>query len=215
MTEPTREPRRRPTRPRGAAPWLWALAALIVLALVILLLLRACDDNDDNGSKGGPTATSTGTGGGTSTVPTAGPGETGTGTGSATTPGGPEPEPPSATSGGAGSLTVNGQSILPKLGGSLSQFADQQVEAKHVEVISVPGDEVFWAGTSESQQLLVQINTKGESPQKVRAGQRVTFVGALLPNGSQTFGVTEDEGSAMLKRQGVHAFVSLIDLKLR
>lgn len=61
----------------------------------------------------------------------------------------------------------------------------RRVQLTSVPVLSVPGDETFWVGSSESERLFVALDPAPgtsapvESPTDVDAGQRVTVAGVL------------------------------------
>jgi hypothetical protein len=204
VAEPTTPP---PVRREGL--WLWALAALVLLAIVIVLAVRACDDDEETANTGTPIVTET-----ISTVPTPQPSITESLP--ETTPGGPEPDPPvlPPPNRRGGTLVVGNQDLYPALAGSLTKFANQQATGKGVTVVSVVGEEAFWAGRSKAQRLLVVINPKAETPPQVRAGQTVHFSGQVVAN-EGTYGVTEPDGTTLLERHGHHVLVSAQDLKLR
>ena len=189
--------------------WLWALAALVLLAIVIVLGVRACDDDKGTVESGTPIVTEP-----VVTVPATAPSITDSVP--ETTPGGPEPDPPTLPPGsGGGTLLVGGdQDLYPALAGSLTKFANQQATGKELNVVSVVSDEAFWAGRSKVQRLLVVIDSKGQAPPKVRAGQTVTFTGQVLANDGG-YGVTEPYEIALLERHGHHVLVSAQDLKLQ
>ena len=222
MTEPARRDSDGPPPWWGKTnPWLWALLALVVAGLIAAIVVQASRDDDDNGS-GATTAATTPLPSFTSTestesetVPTVSESTSEpTKTATATTPGGPEPAPASGSQGSTSgaTLTVDGQNIIPQLGGSLTGYADRQVEGKNLKVISVVRPAVFWAGPSGAQKLLVEINLKGQPAPSLKAGQTVTFIGGMNTNNG-TYGVTNAEDKALLSAQGAHAFVSVADLK--
>ena len=61
----------------------------------------------------------------------------------------------------------------------------RRVQLTSVPVLSVPGDETFWVGSSETERLFVALDPAPgtsapvESPTDVDAGQRVTVAGVL------------------------------------
>ena len=119
----------------------------------------------------------------------------------ATTAGATEPAP---SPGPSPQLLAGGQDMLVASGGSLAPFAGRPVEAKAVTVQSVVGDEGFWIGTSPQQRVFVQLRIDGESPFRVRQGQVVDLDGTVVKLGGDAsdYGVTDDEGGALLERQG-------------
>jgi hypothetical protein len=215
MTEPIRPAHandRNRRRRRGG--WLWWLLLLVALliALIIVLAARGCGDDDDSATSGGnsTTATSTNTGSGSAGATTDDNGSS-SGSGGATTDEG-------SSAGAGGTLTSSSSSLLGLTPTGVARFVGKPAAAHEVKVVSVVGDEVFWVGSSKSDRVLVHLRTSGsESPPKVRAGDRASFTGAVAKNAAGaagTYGVTEREGAALLKRQGVHIETAVSTLKL-
>jgi hypothetical protein len=191
--------------------WLWALLALLALAL-LLLGLTQCGNSDD------PASTAAGT------------------TGSANTA---EPEPDAATGGpspaglpgaaagaGAGAavqgaLTADGTSLFPVAqvagpNGELTSQVGRTATARGVLVQSVPADEGFWAGTSETDRVWVQLSGTGESGYVVQQGDRVDFTGPIAahdPGFAAQAGVDPAEGADQLDQQGSHIEVAKSELR--
>jgi hypothetical protein len=114
-----------------------------------------------------------------------------------------------------GSLTAGATDVLALRSVGVGQLAGRNVVAQGVRVLAVVGDEVFWVGGTH--RILVHLETSGESPPKVRAGDRVSFRGTLTRNAStdaQRFGVTKREDAGLLRRQGVHVEARVTTLKL-
>ena len=123
--------------------------------------------------------------------------------------------------GGGGSgvrLVVPGRSLLPVPGREvLARHAGQRVRGVHVPARGVYADEGFWAGTSDGDQLWVQLVGRGESPFEVRSGRRASFTGRLVPNPpgfARRVGVLPAEGATLADRQGYHIEVAYADLTL-
>jgi hypothetical protein len=114
----------------------------------------------------------------------------------------------------SGKLTSGSTNLLGRTPTALAGFVGRPAAGRAVKVVSVVGDEVFWVGSSSADRVLVHLRTSGESPPKVRAGDHATFTGTLAKNAAGTYGVTEREGAALLKRQGVHVETSVSTLKL-
>ncbi len=120
--------------------------------------------------------------------------------------------PPSATPSAAVGpviprLTVAGRPLRLGPRGSVAGYVGAPVRADRVAVQAVPADEGFWVGTSEANRVWVQMSTSGESEQHIRAGQRVSFTGAMVrtsPRFPAIAGVSTDEGAAQLRAQGAH-----------
>jgi hypothetical protein len=192
-------------RPR-LTPWLAAIGVLAV-AVVAFGAVQLLGDDDDGDNAGTTPATVTEIR--LRTVVTTAPELTLTESVPATTPGGPEPPDPEP-----GTLRIGRTDLYPALEGSLAGFANQQVEGKRVEVLGVNGSSSLWVGRREGRQLLVVVNLKGQPFPRVQEGRLVDLVGQIRPN-QGNHGVTDAQGRAILERQGHHAFVSVLDLKLR
>src|SRR5215218_3704874 len=127
---------------------------------------------------------------------------------------------PGAPGGGGGGsgvrLVVPGRSLLPVPGREvLARHAGQRVRGEHVPARGVYADEGFWVGTSDRDQLWVQLIGRGESPFRVRAGQRASFTGRLVPNPpgfAERVGMVPEEGAALAGRQGHHIEVAYGDI---
>ena len=115
-------------------------------------------------------------------------------------------------------LVVPGRSLLPVPGREvLARHAGQRVRGVHVPARGVYADEGFWAGTSDGDQLWVQLIGRGESPFQVRSGRRASFTGRLVPNPpgfARRVGVLPAEGATLVDRQGYHIEVAYADLTL-
>ncbi|HYN16493.1 MAG TPA: sigma-70 family RNA polymerase sigma factor, partial [Actinomycetes bacterium] len=133
--------------------------------------------------------------------------------------------PPSAApapgGGGGGSgvrLVVPGRSLLPVPGREgLARHAGQRVRGVNVPARGVYADEGFWAGTGPGDQLWVRLVGRGESPFRVRPGQRATFTGRLVPSPpgfAERVGMVPSEGAALAGRQAHHIEVDYADITL-
>ena len=208
MTEPVRtDPGRDRRRRRGG--WLWWLLLLLALliALIIVLATRGCGDDDNGGNNASSNTTNANTTNAAATTSSSGAG----GGGSGASGNG------SGSTGSAGVLTSRSTNLLGRSPSTLARFVGKPVSGRAVKVVSVVGDEVFWVGSSKTDRVLVHLRTTGESPPKVRAGDHATFTGALAKNAAGaagSYGVTEREGAALLKRQGVHVETNVSTLKL-
>jgi RNA polymerase sigma factor (sigma-70 family) len=131
------------------------------------------------------------------------------------------PAPGQAGGGGGGPgvrLVVPGRSLLPVPGREvLARHAGQRVRGVNVPARGVYADEGFWVGTSDRNRLWVQLIGRGESPFRVRPGQRATFTGRLVPNPpgfARRVGMVPTEGAALASRQGHHIEVAYADIRL-
>ena len=132
--------------------------------------------------------------------------------------------PPGATApggGGGGSgvrLVVPGRSLLPVPGREvLARHAGQRVRGVNVPTRGVYADEGFWAGTGTGDQLWVQLAGRGESPFRVRPGQRASFTGRLVPSPpgfAERVGMVPSEGATLAGRQAHHIEVAYADITL-
>jgi RNA polymerase sigma factor (sigma-70 family) len=123
--------------------------------------------------------------------------------------------------GGGGSgvrLVVPGRSLLPVPGREvLARHAGQRVRGVNVPTRGVYADEGFWAGTGPGDQLWVQLVGRGESPFRVRPGQRANFTGRLVPSPpgfAERVGMVPTEGAALSGRQAHHIEVAYDDITL-
>lgn len=205
MSEPVRaDPDRDRRRRRGG--WLWWLLLLLALIIALIIVLAARGCGDDNGG------TAAGNGAGTTTSSSSSGSGAGNGSGAANGSGSG-----SGSGGSTGVLTSRSTNLLGRSPATLARFVGKPVSGRAVKVVAVVGDEVFWVGSSKSDRVLVHLRTSGESPPKVRAGDGATFTGALAKNAAGaagSYGVTEREGAALLKRQGVHVETNVSTLKL-
>jgi RNA polymerase sigma factor (sigma-70 family) len=130
--------------------------------------------------------------------------------------------PPAAAPGSGGGtgvrLVVPGRSLLPVPGREvLARHEGQRVRGVHVPARGVDADEGFWAGTGTGDQLWVRLVGRGESPFRVRSGQRTSFTGRLVPNPpgfARRAGIVPAEGAALVERQGYHIEVAYADITL-
>jgi hypothetical protein len=167
--------------------WLWALLTLLALA-ILLFALAQCGNSTD------PASTTA-------------------------------PAPGSAPAGGAGvgqgSLSAAGTALLPVAqvagpNGELTAQAGKPAAAQGVLVQSVPADEGFWAGTSETDRVWVQLSGTDESGYVVQQGDRVDFTGQVAahdPGFATQVGVDAAEGADQLGQQGAHIEVAKSELR--
>ncbi len=114
-------------------------------------------------------------------------------------------------------MTGDGRDVLalaaaPDAAGSLAGVTGQPVTATGVQVLSVPADEGFWVGSSDTQRVWVQLTGEaGESPYQVQEGDRVDFEGTVVAHDAgfpQQVGVDEAGGAAQLSQQAQHLEVA-------
>jgi hypothetical protein len=193
-----------PQRSRGKLLGL-ILAAVVVLVLLALLLSRC--GSDDDSSSGSSTSPTSSTGATTSSSSSG----TGSGTSSSATP-----STAVTPAGAPGTVTAGSQSLLEAAGSAdpataLAALTGQPVTATAVQVLSVPADEGFWVGTSDTARVWVQLTGGGESGYQVVEGDTVDFTGTLLPHDdtfASTVGVDDAEGAAQLTAQAQHVEVA-------
>jgi RNA polymerase sigma factor (sigma-70 family) len=121
----------------------------------------------------------------------------------------PEPTAPARRVTADTVLTGPDGPVLPTAG-QVRALAGQQVRARGVPVLAVPADEGFWVGDGPGHRVWVQLRTRGESAQTVRAGQRLTFTGLVVRHDTGfagRVGVSPAEGAGELVRQGGHVEV--------
>jgi hypothetical protein len=195
-----------PRRSRGKLVGL-IIAALVVAVLLALLLSRC--GGDQNSSSGATQGTSSAAGTSSQNTPSAASSAgNGGGATSAVTPG------PAA--GTPGTVTAGTQSLLDAAGtadpaAALAGLSGQPVTGSAVQVLSVPADEGFWAGTSDTARVWVQLTGDSESTYQVAQGDTVDFAGTLVGHDStfaSTVGVDEAEGAAQLTTQAQHVEVA-------
>ncbi|MGI8627259.1 MAG: hypothetical protein ACR2J5_11925 [Geodermatophilaceae bacterium] len=179
-----------------------ALLGVVVLILLLFLLDRCAFDPDRDG------------------IALAEMAALGTASTSSTSP---STESPPADPGSDGTLTAGGTSLLPlseaaAADGSLAGYVGEPALGSEVTVWSVPADEGFWVGISDTDRVWVQLIGSGESPYAVRAGDTVSFDGVVVAHGADfpsRVGVGTDEGANLLAAQGAHIEVQMDQLILR
>src|SRR5947207_5591842 len=130
------------------------------------------------------------------------------------------PPPPSSGGGSikphgkGGQLLVNTRDLYPLLSGNIQSFAPAQVTGKAVPVLVAASPTSVWVGLNATHRLLLSIRLKGTNGPKLRRGQKIDFVGALLqlsgPQAGQ-FGLS-DTDRAKLVQEGAYVDVSAADL---
>ena len=120
-------------------------------------------------------------------------------------------------------MTADGRSALAPAAGTdaaaaLGGLAGQPVTATGVRVLSVPADEGFWLGTSETERVWVQLTGEaGESPYQVQEGDLVDFEGTVEAHDAafaEQVGVDAAEGAQQLTEQAAHLEVAKSSLRL-
>lgn len=168
----------------GKALWL-ALLALLVLLLAAVAAWFLFVDDDGDVEAVDTTATTSAT-----SAPTS----------QATMDGSAAPA--------AGEVFAGGQRVLPGGEGELTRFVGQASEGRTVRVQSVPSDESFWVGTSNTNRVFVHLAlSPRESPFNVQAGEMVTFSGtvkAVPSDVGSRFALTAAEGLGDLRTQGAY-----------
>jgi hypothetical protein len=220
----SRTPPTGPNQQRGATPVggergggrrrALLIGALLVAGLVaLLLLLSQCGGNDPG--PGSDPAAQTSSAAGETSAGSAAPSSSGAAGSSA------------APSGGSGAdgqvVTADGRSVLAPAAGAdaaaaLGGLAGQPVTATGVRVLSVPADEGFWFGTSETERVWVQLTGEaGESPYQVQEGDLVDLEGTLVEHDAafaEQVGVDAAEGAQQLTDQAAHLEVAKSSVRL-
>jgi hypothetical protein len=197
------------------------VGALLLAALVALLLLLSQCTGDDPEAGSDPAAqTSQGAGGSTSA--SAGPSSAGPASSGAAAPSS-SAAPSGGAAGGGQVVTVDGRSVLALAAGTdaaaaLGGLAGQPVTATGARVLSVPADEGFWLGTSETERVWVQLTGEaGESPYQVQEGDLVDFEGTVEAHDAafaEQVGIDDAEGAQQLADQAAHLTVAKSAVRL-
>jgi RNA polymerase sigma factor (sigma-70 family) len=121
----------------------------------------------------------------------------------------PVTPPPLTEEACGGTLTVGGRRVPLDDEASVRQLNGQAVEGRHLLVQSVPANEGLWVGCDRAR-MWIQLVGEGESPFTLTAGQRIDFVGTLVPHApgfSAMVGLSLNDGAADLDRRGYHTEV--------
>jgi hypothetical protein len=188
--------------------WVW-----LVLAAVLLLLLAL-----------GLSRCGTGTGDAPGGAGDAGTAQDGSRDGAGQIAGAPAPGAggaAGAAGGAAGTLTADGAPVLPLSGvaaadGSLAGLVGRSVTGSGVTVQSVPADEGFWLGSSETDRVWVALTGTGESGYVVQQGDRVDLTGTVVAHDAgfaAQVGVDPAEGAQQLTTQAAHVEVAKTALR--
>ena len=196
-----------PRRKRGGL--LLAIAAAIVAVLLLLLLLSRCGNGDDDQSgAAGSSSSAASSSAGTSSA-----------AGSSASPSGASP----AVGQPSSVVAADGTAVLDPAAPAdptavLGRVSGQTVTGTAVQVLSVPADEGFWIGSTDTQRVWVQLTgAVGESPYQVRQGDRVDFTGTVVAHDAgfpATVGLGDATGAAQLAAQGQHVEVDRSALTL-
>jgi hypothetical protein len=192
------------------------VGALLLAALVALLLLLSQCTGDDPEAGSDPAAqTSQGAGGSSSA--SAGPSSSGAAAPSSSA------APSGGAAGGGQVVTADGRSVLALAAGTdaaaaLGGLTGQPVTATGARVLSVPADEGFWLGTSETERVWVQLTGEaGESPYQVQGGDLVDFEGMVEAHDAafaEQVGIDDAEGAQQLADQAAHLTVAKSAVRL-
>ncbi len=121
----------------------------------------------------------------------------------------PVTPPPVTEEACGGTFAVGGRPVALGDEASLRQLNGQAVEGRHLLVQSVPANEGLWVGCDQAR-MWIQLIGEGESPFTLKAGERIDFVGTLVPHApgfSARAGLSLNDGAADLDRRGYHAEV--------
>ena len=114
-------------------------------------------------------------------------------------------------------LSVGGKPVPARAAATSTRYLAKEIRAQNAPVQSVPSDEGFWLGDGTTNRIWVELAGTGESPFRVKQGQKVSFTGKVIRHGPDfagRVGVTATEGAALLARQGQHITVSKAKLRL-
>jgi len=121
----------------------------------------------------------------------------------------PTSSPPQSPPAEAAPVLVNG--VPAPLSTSISPAqAGQPFQGRALLVSAVVANEGLWVSDGRGRAFVVLRPTGPESPQRVRAGQRVSLSGVVAahrPGFAASLGVTGAEGAAELDRTGAHVEV--------
>ena len=193
------------------------IGALLLAALLGLALLLSQCGTDPTGSAGGTaddSAAADPSDPGSSDSGSSDPGASGAGSDGAGSDGAGSASGGAGAAAGRGAITTaGGQSVLDlvagaEAAGALGSVSGQAATATGVRVLSVPADEGFWVGSSDTQRVWVQLTGEaGESPYQVAEGDTVDFEATVVPHDPSfagQVGVDEAEGATQLNGQGQH-----------
>ena len=227
-TSRTPSPGAHPVGPEKKRPWWLLLLPLLIVAIVLALLLSQCGGDDEESTSSTKGATSPASTPSPASATPSSVGESGASTSPASPSAAPSSPPAtpdgsapgtadgigSAGAQGGGTLTAGGTDLLPVAsagrGGDLSSLDGEGVEARAVEVLSVPADEGFWVGASDTDRVWVELAVDQESPFQVQAGDLVDFSGTMTTHGpdyAAEVGVDQAEGATLLTREAAHITV--------
>lgn len=100
----------------------------------------------------------------------------------------------------------------------LAPYQGQTVRAQQVKVYSAPGDKGLWVGESAAERIWVDLDSAEPLSKRVAAGQRVSFVGQLAPNGQEVLTEPSVGGPPdidQLMQQGFHVHIDQETLEIR
>jgi len=164
--------------------WKWLLLLLLLLAAILLLVsLLGGDDDDAKDSASTQSAQ--------------------------TTPAASE-EAAGGTAGEGGTLTAEGQSLLP-VPADLSDRVGQSAEGRDIVVQKVAGQQGFWVGPSAEERVYVEYGAKAGGTEegaefKPEVGQKVNLTGEIRPAPAEPGRVLKIEGADedLVKSQGAY-----------
>lgn len=100
---------------------------------------------------------------------------------------------------------------------NLAAYDGQAVKAQKARVYAAPGDAGFWIGESGTKRVWVDLESGARLPQRVAAGELVSFVGKVVPNGPQVIkepGVGSPPDIERLRSQGSHVHMDGATLRV-
>ncbi len=124
--------------------------------------------------------------------------------------------PTSATVGAASFLRISGVAFPPG-SPTLHDHVGATARIVSARVQSVPADEGFWVGTGPGRRVWVQLQGRGESPQRIAPGALVTLSGTIRAADAtvaRQIGLDRAEGSAEFVRTGAYVAANRADLQV-
>ena len=120
----------------------------------------------------------------------------------------PTVEQPTPT---AGTLSADGEELLPIPDGGASDLAGREAEGTGVEVVKINPGEGFWVGTSQEERVYVEYGgdvgetEEGSESFEPQVGDKVNLRGEVRPapeEPEQTLNITDEQDARLVTQQG-------------